>query len=121
MFKPGGINSIRGYLDSQVGPTVKNNLGQYVFTGGTKQLIANFEYQFQLASMAKAVMFYDIGQAWRNKESRKDFRQSIGAELRIFVPILPVPLRFIWARKLNPYKIDKVRGTNFEFNINTAF
>ena len=50
------------------------------------------------------------------------FMRSTGVEMRIFLPgISPAPLRFIWARKLNPYPFDAGRKIEFNFSIGTTF
>jgi outer membrane protein insertion porin family len=46
-------------------------------------------------------------------------RYSVGAELRVQVPLFPAPLRFIFARNLNP--IDGDNFKTFDFSLSTSF
>jgi outer membrane protein insertion porin family len=123
LFRPGGENSIRGYLFGQVGSVKIDNNLQQVVVGVNKQFIANFEYQFKFADAFRTVLFYDMGQAWGEGTQifSNALRRSAGVELRFFLPISPAPLRLIWARKLNPYDFDTSNKTAFQFSIGTTF
>jgi outer membrane protein insertion porin family len=100
------------------------------------------EYQFKITEEIRAVAFYDAGNAWGPGEkvfNQDEIRykdpntgqivsfqnpklmQSMGVELRIFMPISPAPLRFIWAKKRNPYPFDTRGSNNFQFSIGTTF
>ncbi len=46
-------------------------------------------------------------------------RYSAGAELRVMVPLFPAPLRFIFARNLEPLEGD--RFETFDFSLSTSF
>ena len=46
-------------------------------------------------------------------------RSSAGAELRIQVPLFPAPLRFIYARNLDP--LDDDQFDSFDFSLSTSF
>jgi len=110
--------------------------------GGNKQFTANLEYQFKITEDIRAVLFYDAGNAWGPGEKifnqntvryidpdtgmdvtykTPKLLQSMGIELRLFLPISPAPLRFIWARKRNPYPFDTSGATDFQFSIGTTF
>jgi len=123
LYRPGGENSIRGYRFGQVGSVRVDNNMQQVVVGGTKQFIANLEYQFKIAEEFRTVLFYDMGQAWAPgiQVFSQGLRRSAGVELRFFLPISPAPLRLIWARKLNPYPFDTTGTTDFQFSIGTTF
>ena len=123
LYRPGGENSIRGYRFGQVGSERLDPDLNPVIVGGTKQFIANFEYQFKVAEMFRTVIFYDMGQAWAQgtRIFTEGLRRSAGVELRFFLPISPAPLRLIWARKLNPYPFDSSNQNNFQFSIGTTF
>jgi outer membrane protein assembly factor BamA len=141
LYRPGGENSIRGYLYGQVGSVMLDNFQHAVVVGGNKQLILNAEYQFKIADEFRLVLFYDAGNAWasgtkvfsRDEVTYLDqfnnpysFRnptlvRSAGLEFRFFLPISPAPLRLIWARKLNPYPFDTQSKTDFQFSIGTTF
>jgi outer membrane protein assembly factor BamA len=100
-----------------------DNNRQEVIVGGNKQFIVNLEYQFKLAEEFRAVLFYDMGQAWAEgtKVFHEELRRSAGIEFRFFLPISPAPLRLIWARKLNPYPFDTTGTSDFQFSIGTTF
>ena len=141
LYRPGGEGSVRGYKQGLVGSMMPDNNGNPVVIGGNKQIVFNAEYQFQIAEMLRAVLFYDAGNAWAPGEkilnrdevrytpygsptaSYKNprFLQSVGIELRLFLPISPAPLRLIWAKKLNPYPFDPNGKFNFEFSLGTTF
>lgn len=117
MLKTGGEDSVRGYDFESIGPTILNRNNQQVFIGGNKQLICNLEYLYNLTNMTQLVLFFDAGQSYDNVFKNQKMRSSIGAELRLFLPIAQIPLRFIWAHKLNPYGFDTKKATNFQFCI----
>ena len=123
LYRPGGENSIRGFRFGQVGSVRLDNNLQEVVVGGTKQFIANLEYQFKIADEFRTVLFYDMGQAWAPGDPifGQGLRRSAGVELRFFLPISPAPLRLIWARKLNPYPFDNTGQSDFQFSIGTTF
>lgn len=141
-YRPGGESSVRGYQYGQIGSFLYDDSNKPVVVGGNKQIIANLEYQFKITEDIRAVLFYDAGNAWgpgekifnqdlvryTNPETGVDVSynnpkllQSMGLELRLFLPISPAPLRFIWARKRNPYPFDSSGATDFQFSIGTTF
>lgn len=122
-FRPGGENSIRGYRYGQVGSLEFDPNGYPVVVGGNKQFVANFEYAFKVADAFRFVIFYDAGNAWApgKRVFSEALRQSIGAELRFFLPISPAPMRLIWSTKLNPYAYDVYGKNDFQFSIGTTF
>jgi outer membrane protein insertion porin family len=141
LYRPGGENSIRGYLYGQVGSVMLDNNQHPVVVGGNKQFIVNAEYQFKIADEFRLVFFYDAGNAWssgtkifshnevtyldQNNNSYSFINptlvRSAGLEFRFFLPISPAPLRLIWSRKLNPYPFDTQSKTDFQFSIGTTF
>ena len=141
-YRPGGESSVRGYDYGQIGSVLVDNNNNSVCVGGIKQLTANLEYQFKINEQVRAVLFWDAGNAWgpgekmfnhnlvryQNREAGVDttyynpkMLESVGVELRLFLPISPAPLRFVWAKKLNPYPWDTSGDTNFQFSIGTTF
>jgi len=46
-------------------------------------------------------------------------RYSAGAELRVQVPLFPAPLRFIYARNIDP--LDNDNFSSFDFSLSTSF
>ncbi|MCL1893181.1 MAG: BamA/TamA family outer membrane protein [Holophagaceae bacterium] len=122
-FQPGGEMSIRGYRYGWVGTYKNDNLGRPVVIGGNKQFLANIEYQLKIADQFRALLFYDMGNAWGSgyKVFSESLRRSAGIELRFFLPISPAPMRLIWARKLNPYSFDPEGKSDFQFSMGTTF
>ena len=123
LFRLGGENSIRGYQFGQIGTTAWDDNGKIIFPGGNKQFSISAEYQFKVAEPFRVVLFHDAGNAWAEgvKSFSEPLRRSIGVELRLFIPISPAPLRFIWSKKLNPYPSDPEGRYNFQFAFGTAF
>ncbi len=136
-FQIGGEQSLRGFRAGSVLPLDKNN---QVFTddsgrilGGDKYFVFNLEYVFASAGPAKLLAFTDVGNVYH--ESQKfdlsHVRDSVGLELRIFLPIFQAPLRFIYSWNLHPITpIDqfgfpinslKDRRSGFDFSIGRSF
>ncbi len=101
-FQLGGEQSLRGFQTGSILPLQKNN---QVFTdslgrilGGNKFYVLNLEYTFLQFGPGKMLLFGDLGNTYHDSQSFNpaDFRYSVGAELRIFLPIFQAPLRFIY-------------------------
>ncbi|MCK5059011.1 MAG: outer membrane protein assembly factor BamA, partial [Candidatus Aminicenantes bacterium] len=89
----GGERSIRGFDIYQLGP--KNDSG-YV-TGGTQAFYLNVEYRIPLNQQFSFVFFYDVGNAYNGPIVWKDRYESLGLELKVYVAMLGVPFRLIFA------------------------
>lgn len=91
----GGEQSIRGYDIYRVGPRNENG----VVIGGNKAAFMNLEYQIPLNKQFSFNVFYDIGNAYDfgKPVSFRDIYSSMGLELKVFVPMLNVPFRLIFA------------------------
>lgn len=126
----GGESSVRGFRfrsiwvrDPDTGETILEN---GFFQGGTKFLQVNLEYQFLLGGPIRLVPFFDAGNVY-SKDQSVDFshmRYSAGIELRINVPLFGAPLRFIYAKNLDPIELSGIsaeRFKSFDFSIGTAF
>jgi outer membrane protein insertion porin family len=115
-FFLGGETQIRGYDFRTVGP--RNESGQAV--GGNKYLLFNAEYSVEVFGPLRLLLFYDAGQAFA--EGRFDpgrLKMSTGAELRVLLPLLNLPLRLIYAVNVNR---DSFHPANaFKFAIGTTF
>ncbi len=142
-YKPGGESSVRGYQYGQIGSVIYDSVsGRSVVVGGNKQFVMNFEYQFKIADEFRIVPFYDVGNTWGPGErmfnenlvhfvdpttgvdvmyQNPKLLRSTGIEFRLFLPISPAPLRFIWSRKLDPYPFDQRGRSDFQFSIGTTF
>ncbi len=94
-FFLGGERSIRGFDIYNIGPRDKN--GNVV--GGNKSIYFNFEYAIPLTQQFSFVFFYDVGNTYDvgMPIKFKDVYSSTGVELKIFVPMLNVPFRLIFA------------------------
>jgi len=102
-FFLGGEQSIRGFDVYRLGTRNENG----TVTGGNKAIYANFEYVIPLNQQFSFVFFYDVGNAYDFAQpiSFKNLYSSTGLEFRLFVPMLNVPFRLIFAynpRLLNP-------------------
>jgi len=114
-FFLGGIRTMRGFKNREVGPIEGSD-----FIGGEKMSYFNFEYLFPLVKDLglKGVLFYDTGNAWRDEEDYfADMRHSVGAGIRWQSPM--GPLRFEWGYNLDPR--DDEKKSIFEFSIGRAF
>jgi outer membrane protein insertion porin family len=106
----GGERSIRGFDIYRIGP--RNEYGAVV--GGNKALYLNLEYLIPLNEQVSFVFFYDVGNAYDKGQpiSLKNVYSSTGLELKIFIPMLNVPFRLIFA--YNP-RVLEPEESNFAF------
>ena len=128
----GGENSLRGFAfrsiwvrDPETGRTLldRNGFPQ----GGNKSVVINLEHHTLVNGPFRVVTFFDAGNVYGDDQD-VDFnhmRMSAGIELRVNVPILGAPLRFIYATNLNPLDnlggVDRERFDSFDFSIGTSF
>jgi outer membrane protein insertion porin family len=105
-----GEQSIRGFDIYRIGP--RNEYGNVV--GGSKSIFLNLEYQIPLNQQFSFIFFYDIGNAYDFGVpiNFKDVYTSMGLELKIFVPMLNVPFRLIFAYNPRTLQAD---DSNFVF------
>ncbi len=136
-FQLGGEQSLRGFRAGSILPLGRND---QVFTdesgrilGGNKYFVLNLEYVFLSFGPAKLLLFSDLGNTYHESQ-RFDptrMRSSVGAELRIFLPIFQAPLRFIYSFNLRPktpidqfgFPINNLRErrSGFDFSIGRTF
>lgn len=117
-FFLGGEQSIRGFDIYRLGP--RNEFGTVI--GGTKAAYLNLEYQIPLNQQFSFIFYYDIGNAWDEGKpmSFKDVYSSMGLELKVFVPMLNVPFRLIFA--YNPRTIrEEDSKWVFRFAVGPSF
>jgi outer membrane translocation and assembly module TamA len=89
--------------------------------GGDKRLLLNVEYALDLGDRVRALAFLDAGNAFREDRALDPTRllASTGAELRVRVPVLYVPLRLIYAVRL---PVDTLgRSSDFAVALGTMF
>ena len=117
-FFLGGEQSIRGFDIYRLGP--RNEYGTVI--GGNKSIFANLEYIIPLNNQFSFILFYDIGNAYDFGEpiSLKDVYSSTGLEMRLFVPMLNVPFRLIFAYNPRTIRADDPHFV-FRFAVGTSF
>jgi len=124
-YRLGGERSLRGFAYYSVLPRKAN--GDYFVNeggsrlGGDRKFQLNLEYQIKLGGPLKLIFFSDTGNTW-HEDQGWDFgllRYSVGAEMRIFLPVFQAPLRFIWGKNLKPFSDEK--SSDFQFSIGTTF
>src|SRR5688572_2459122 len=120
-FLVGGEFSVRGFEYGTLGPFENfPNVGLSP-AGGYKYHTYNFEYVYRVNDPLRFVLWADAGKAYGYRENF-DFaklRYSVGAEMRVFLPVFQFPLRFIYAINPAPEKTDRFEG--FQFTIGNTF
>jgi len=124
-FYAGGISSVRGYEAGTIGP--KDILGDAL--GGNERYIANVEVLFPVPGLrgdksTRMGVFFDAG-AVRNKtadgtillDNDQSFRFSAGLSAFWISPF--GPLKFAFAKALNPSPQDKTQS--FQFQVGSSF
>lgn len=113
----GGEYQIRGVDIRTVGPVDEFNRA----IGGNKYVLFNAEYYLDIAGPVRALLFHDAGQAFSETQriNLLQMRTSSGVELRVFMPVLNVPMRLIWA--WNQYRDTFQPARSFKFAIGTTF
>jgi outer membrane protein insertion porin family len=122
----GGSRSLRGHASRSI--SLRDAEGNPVYDisgnvlGGTSYLQVGAEYHFLLGGPFRLVFFGDGGNVFGKEGQRfslDNMRWTAGAELRLFVPVFQVPLRFIYAKNLSPLPGD--RFESFQFDVGTSF
>lgn len=114
-YYAGGFQSFRGFFFRGVSP-VQNN----VYVGGNWMMLGSVEYQLPVLAneMVKVVTFSDFGTV-TDQASLSDFRVSVGAGLRITVPMMgPTPIALDWAVPLTKVDSDKTQLFSFYIGVN---
>jgi len=117
-FFLGGERSIRGFDIYTLGPRDKN--GNVL--GGSKSFLFNLEYAIPLTQQFSFVFFYDVGNSYDvgTPIKLKDVYSSAGLELKIFVPMLNVPFRLIFAYNPRVLRADDQHFV-FKFAVGPSF
>lgn len=122
----GGARSVRGFgrrslfLRDEDGNPIFDEFGTIL--GGTEKIEVGLEYHVLLGGPFRLVFFTDAGNVFGDRGvdfDPSDLRYSAGVELRLFVPMFGVPLRFIYAENLDPLPGDEFES--FQFDIGTSF
>jgi outer membrane protein insertion porin family len=115
-FFVGGIDTVRGFDYGYAGPK-----SGYDVIGGNKELIFNFEYIFPIVPEAKVrgLVFFDWGKGFDFGDPIKlnELRTSVGAGLRLYLPVGPVRIEYGYI--INRKPDDHWRP--IEFTIGTQF
>lgn len=122
----GGSRSLRGFATRSISlrdehdVPVQDQFGNLL--GGTSYVQGSLEYHFLLGGPFRLVFFADGGNVFGEEGLRfgaHNLRGTAGAELRLFVPVFGLPLRFIYAKNLTPLPGD--RFESFQFDVGTSF
>jgi outer membrane protein insertion porin family len=125
-YRLGGPRSIRGFASRSIflrdsnNEPVRDEVGFVL--GGTEFLQLGAEYHLLLGGPFRLVFFVDGGNVFGSEGqslSLDNLRYTAGAELRLFVPMFGLPLRFIYARNLRPLPGDDFGS--FQFDVGTSF
>ena len=124
-FFLGGENSIRGHRFRSIFLRDKNGQplrdANEVILGGDSYVQFNLEYHFVLGGPFRVLLFGDAGNVFGDGQnfSLTNLRKTAGVELRVFLPVFGAPLRFIYAKNLDPQPQDSFES--FQFSIGTSF
>ena len=118
-FYLGGVQSLRGYSYSDVGP--KDSLGAAI--GGDSSLLFNLEVHYHFSKTVKGILFYDRGQVYgrgddmsttiSNRFDLENMRQGVGFGMNFMTPMMPITLA--WGFKLD--RQPNETSMQFHFNI----
>ena len=131
-FYIGGVNSVRGYDTSAIGPYVQpqaytdgsGNIHPGYYTGGTKRILGNAEIYFPVpgmkdSSQLRLSTFFDAGSisgsnvaGTTGSNSLTDLRYSVGAGIAWYSPFGPIKL--VFAKALNPQSTDRTQIIQFQ-------
>ncbi len=113
----GGVHSIRGYQDREIGPRDKNGYAM----GGDRGVFGNLECLFPLiqSQQIHGVAFVDAGNAWNASDSPlfDEVKAGAGLGIRWISPMGPIRIEYGW--KINPRK-GEAPG-NFAFAMGQLF
>jgi outer membrane protein insertion porin family len=120
-FYAGGVNSVRGYKASSLGPYEISN-GEEERLGGNRRIVGNAELMWALPGMEKSFrlgLFFDAGQVYGKGEKIDlgSLRYSTGISAAWISPI--GPLKFSYGVPLNKESGDKTES--FQFQLGTTF
>jgi outer membrane protein insertion porin family len=104
LFTLGGMNTIRGFDYSQIGPT--DNYGNVV--GGNRMVVFNAEITFPIGKIPglSGVVFLDAGNAYDNMIDLSNMKKSFGAGIRWVTPMGPLRLEYGKVIDPGPYDPD---------------
>jgi outer membrane protein assembly complex protein YaeT len=115
-FQAGGPNSVRGFRQNALGPSVTvPETGKEIFIGGQAVAVLNQELRFPLYKALHGGVFWDAGNVFARLSDFRipDLRQSVGAGLRYVLSFGAV--RLDWARVLDPREGESSSRLHFSF------
>lgn len=120
-FFAGGVNSVRGFLNSSLGPRdVNPNTGNDFAVGGTKRVVGNAELFFPVPFITKSNQFrlsafLDGGGVYGQNDSLNSeyLRFSTGVGVTWVSPF--GPLKLVLAKPLNSKSYDDTQVLQFQF------
>jgi len=126
-----GLNSVRGYETSAIGPRATDpQRGEDFAVGGTKRLLGNVELYFPIPGMKDSKQlrlstFIDVGSVWGetgddelangqgcNSTLSDCLRYSTGVGVSWFSPFGPIKL--VFAKALNEQEGDRTQVLQFQ-------
>lgn len=131
-FYAGGVDSVRGYDISTLGPKYLDPVYGYIATGGDKVITATAELMFPIPGMednhtVRLSTFTDAGTVFGpggvgilgggNSLAAEPFRYSVGVAVNWISPV--GPLKFSLAQPLNPQPYDQI--AKFQFTLGQTF
>ncbi|MFA6179446.1 MAG: outer membrane protein assembly factor BamA [Candidatus Methylopumilus sp.] len=119
-FYIGGVNSVRGYQTSAIGPREVDAVsGNDFAVGGTKRLLGNAEIYFPIPGMKDSKQlrlstFLDAGSVYASSDpiSLADLRYSTGLGISWYSPFGPIKL--VLAKALNAKDTDRTQILQFQ-------
>ena len=94
-YYAGGDRSVRGYGWREIGPRIRNSVGESYALGGANVFTASIEYERYFKGPWGAAVFVDSGSAFDGKSP--DMHTGVGVGLR-------------WRSPVGPVRIDIARG-----------
>ncbi len=112
-FYVGSQDTVRGAKYEEATPREDHDA-----IGGTRELIFNAEYLFNLIGDLKALFFFDMGAAFDGSLNFGDLRKSAGLGLRYISPFGPIRIDYGCKLDSKPYDTSRCR---FMFSFGTVF
>jgi len=115
-FLTGGANSVRGFKQNSLGPSVFiEETQERVFIGGQAVGVYNQELRFPIYKAFHGGVYWDAGNVFGlAKQFRlSDLRHSVGAGIRFVLPFGAI--RFDFAHALNAQPTDETTWFHFSF------
>ncbi len=119
-FYVGGVNSVRGYQTSSIGPRDYDSVNQIDFAvGGTKRVVGNAEFYFPVpglkdSSQFRLSVFADAGNVYTADQAinMSDLRYSTGMGVSWYSPFGPI--KVVLAKPINAKPEDKTQFLQFQ-------